>query len=170
MTVDSSHKLFNRSTDENLEKSYSRPRNYIGTFLTVLAFTFLGLAILPLGLVISNGLSLSGGQKQRLCVARAVALQAEVILMDEPVSSLDPISTEKIEDLIAQLKKNYSIIIVTHNMQQATRIADYTAFFTAQETEKGNRFGYLVEFDKTEVIFNDPQEEMTQKYVSGSFG
>ncbi len=118
----------------------------------------------------TNGQSLSGGQKQRLCVARAVALKPEVILMDEPASSLDPISTSTIEDLIHQLKENYSIIIVTHNMQQATRVADYTAFFNAQESDKGNRYGYLVEYDKTDLIFDDPKEEMTKKYISGRFG
>lgn len=118
----------------------------------------------------TNGLSLSGGQKQRLCVARAVALKPEIILMDEPASSLDPISTSKIETLIHDLKEKYTIVIVTHNMQQATRVADYTAFFNAQESDKGNRYGYLVEYNKTETLFNDPQEEMTQKYVSGRFG
>ncbi|WP_107667501.1 phosphate ABC transporter ATP-binding protein PstB [Cyanothece sp. BG0011] len=118
----------------------------------------------------SNGLSLSGGQKQRLCIARAVALKPDIILMDEPASSLDPISTSTIESLIQDLKEKYTIIIVTHNMQQATRVADYTAFFNAEESEKGNRYGYLVEYDKTEEIFNNPQEKMTKKYVSGRFG
>jgi phosphate transport system ATP-binding protein len=118
----------------------------------------------------TNGLSLSGGQQQRLCIARAVALQPEVILMDEPASSLDPISTAKVEELIHQLKQKYSIVIVTHNMQQAARIADLTAFFNARESEKGNRYGYLVEYDKTDLIFTNPREEMTRKYVSGHFG
>ncbi len=118
----------------------------------------------------TNGQSLSGGQKQRLCVARAVALKPEIILMDEPASSLDPISTSTIEELIHQLKEKYSIIIVTHNMQQATRVADYTAFFNAQESEKGNRYGYLVEYNETDAIFDHPQEEITKKYVSGRFG
>ncbi|EAW34767.1 phosphate ABC transporter ATP-binding protein PstB [Lyngbya sp. PCC 8106] len=117
-----------------------------------------------------NALSLSGGQKQRLCIARAVALKPEVILMDEPCSSLDPVSTQKVEDLIHDLKESYTVVIVTHNMQQATRVADLTAFFNAEEGESGNRFGYLVEYDETEKIFQDPQEEATQKYVSGSFG
>jgi phosphate transport system ATP-binding protein len=90
--------------------------------------------------------------------------------MDEPCSSLDPVSTNKVEDLIRQLKKEYTIIIVTHNMQQATRIADMTAFFNAEEGESGSRFGYLVEYDRTENIFDNPQEESTQKYVSGNFG
>ena len=117
-----------------------------------------------------NGLSLSGGQQQRLCIARAVALSPDVVLMDEPCSSLDPVSTSKVEDLIHELKQEYTIIIVTHNMQQATRIADMTAFFNAEEGESGDRFGYLVEYDKTERIFDNPQEESTQKYVSGHFG
>ncbi|MBE9168106.1 phosphate ABC transporter ATP-binding protein [Pleurocapsales cyanobacterium LEGE 06147] len=117
-----------------------------------------------------NGLSLSGGQQQRLCIARAVALKPDVVLMDEPCSSLDPVSTGKIEDLIHQLKQNYTIIIVTHNMQQAVRVSDLTAFFNAEEGEKGNRFGYLVEYDKTEKIFENPQEEATREYVGGRFG
>lgn len=117
-----------------------------------------------------NGLSLSGGQQQRLCIARAIALKPDVVLMDEPCSSLDPVSTKKVEDLIDQLKENYTIIIVTHNMQQATRVADMTAFFNAEEGESGNRFGYLVEYERTENIFENPQEESTQKYVSGHFG
>lgn len=117
-----------------------------------------------------SGLSLSGGQKQRLCIARVVALKPDIILMDEPASSLDPISTAKVETLIQDLKEKYSIVIVTHNMQQATRIADYTAFFNAKESDKGNRYGYLVEYEKTEKLFNNPQEQMTQKYVSGHFG
>ncbi|KKD35830.1 phosphate ABC transporter ATP-binding protein PstB [Limnoraphis robusta] len=117
-----------------------------------------------------NALSLSGGQKQRLCIARAVALKPEVILMDEPCSSLDPVSTQKVEELIHDLKESYTVIIVTHNMQQATRVADFTAFFNAEEGDSGNRFGYLVEYDNTEKIFQDPQEEATQQYVSGRFG
>lgn len=118
----------------------------------------------------SNGLSLSGGQKQRLCIARAIALKPDVILMDEPCSSLDPLSTEKVEELIHSLKEEYTVIIVTHNMQQAIRVSDMTAFFNAEEGESGNRFGYLVEYKKTESIFNNPQEEATQKYVEGRFG
>ena len=117
-----------------------------------------------------NGLSLSGGQQQRLCIARAVALKPDVVLMDEPCSSLDPVSTKKVEDLIHQLKEEYTIIIVTHNMQQATRVADMTAFFNAEEGESGNRFGYLVEYDQTEKIFENPQEESTKEYVGGHFG
>ncbi len=117
-----------------------------------------------------NGLSLSGGQQQRLCIARAIALKPDVVLMDEPCSALDPISTGKVEELINQLKENYTIVIVTHNMQQAARISDMTAFFNAEEEEKGNRFGYLVEYDTTKKIFESPQEETTQEYVSGRFG
>ena len=117
-----------------------------------------------------SGLSLSGGQQQRLCIARAVALEPDVVLMDEPCSSLDPVSTSKVEDLIYELKEQYTIIIVTHNMQQATRVADMTAFFNAEAGESGSRFGYLVEYNKTEDIFENPQEESTQKYVSGHFG
>jgi len=117
-----------------------------------------------------NGLSLSGGQKQRLCIARAVALKPDVILMDEPCSSLDPVSTEQVEDLIHELKGEYTVIIVTHNMQQAARVADLTAFFNAREQESGSRFGYLVEYDDTDKIFDHPEEEATQKYVSGRFG
>jgi phosphate transport system ATP-binding protein len=117
-----------------------------------------------------NGLSLSGGQQQRLCIARAIALKPEVVLMDEPCSSLDPVSTERVEELIYELKEEYTIVIVTHNMHQATRVSDLTAFFNAEEAEKGNRFGYLVEFDRTERVFEDPREEVTKKYVSGKFG
>lgn len=117
-----------------------------------------------------SSLSLSGGQQQRLCIARAVALEPEVVLMDEPASALDPISTLRIEELIRELKQKYTIIIVTHNMQQATRIADMTAFFNAEATEKGERFGYLVEYDQTQNIFNNPQEKDTREYISGRFG
>lgn len=117
-----------------------------------------------------SGLAISGGQQQRLCIPRAIALQPDVILMDEPCSALDPISTLKVEELIHELKKNYTIIIVTHNMQQASRVADYTAFFNVKPTEKGARQGYLVEYDRTEVIFQNPREEATQEYISGRFG
>jgi phosphate transport system ATP-binding protein len=117
-----------------------------------------------------SGLALSGGQQQRLCIARAIALQPDVVLMDEPCSALDPISTLKIEELIHQLKENYTIVIVTHNMQQASRVADWTAFFNVRTTDKGNRQGYLVECDRTEVIFQNPKEEATMDYVSGRFG
>ncbi|MEC4813560.1 MAG: phosphate ABC transporter ATP-binding protein PstB [Scytonema sp. PMC 1069.18] len=117
-----------------------------------------------------SGLSLSGGQQQRLCIARAIAVQPEVILMDEPCSALDPISTLRVEDLIHELKEQYTIIIVTHNMQQASRVSDLTAFFNVQTSEKGGRTGYLVEYAPTEQIFNDPQQEATREYVSGKFG
>ncbi len=117
-----------------------------------------------------SGFSLSGGQQQRLCIARTIAAQPEVVLMDEPCSALDPISTFKIEELMNELKERYTIIIVTHNMQQATRVADMTAFFNAEATAKGSKVGYLVEYDKTEAIFSNPQEQATKDYVSGRFG
>ncbi|MEQ8538629.1 MAG: phosphate ABC transporter ATP-binding protein PstB [Coleofasciculus sp. D1-CHI-01] len=118
----------------------------------------------------TNGMSLSGGQQQRLCIARAIAINPDVVLMDEPCASLDPISTLKVEDLMHELKQKYSIVIVTHNMQQATRVADMTAFFNAKATEKGGKQGYLVEYDETENIFQNPKEEATKDYVSGRFG
>jgi phosphate transport system ATP-binding protein len=117
-----------------------------------------------------SGLSLSGGQQQRLCIARALAVEPEVILMDEPASALDPISTLKIEQLLQELKEQYTIIIVTHNMQQATRASDMTAFFNVETAQGGKRSGYLVEFGKTEVLFQNPQQQATQEYVSGRFG
>lgn len=117
-----------------------------------------------------NGLALSGGQQQRLCIARTIAINPDVVLMDEPCAALDPISTLKVEDLMHQLKEQYSIVIVTHNMQQATRVADMTAFFNAKATEKGGKMGYLVEYDQTEIIFQSPREEATKDYVSGRFG
>jgi phosphate transport system ATP-binding protein len=117
-----------------------------------------------------SGLSLSGGQQQRLCIARTIAIEPEVILMDEPCSALDPISTLRIEDLMHDLKQRFTIIIVTHNMQQASRVADMTAFFNAEAGDSGSRFGYLVEYDRTENIFNAPQQKATQDYVSGRFG
>lgn len=117
-----------------------------------------------------SGFSLSGGQQQRLCIARTIAAQPEVVLMDEPCSALDPISTLKIEELMHELKENYTIIIVTHNMQQATRVADMTAFYNAEEVGKGSKVGYLVEYDRTETIFGNPKEETTRDYVSGKFG
>lgn len=118
----------------------------------------------------ASGLSLSGGQQQRLCIARAIAIQPEVILMDEPCSALDPISTLRIEDLMQDLKNDYTIVIVTHNMQQASRASDFTAFFNTESSEEGKRSGYMVEFNNTEAIFNSPQEKATQDYVSGHFG
>jgi phosphate transport system ATP-binding protein len=117
-----------------------------------------------------SGLSLSGGQQQRLCIARAIAVQPEVILMDEPCSALDPISTLRVEELIHELKQYYTIVIVTHNMQQAARVSDKTAFFNVKTSEKGGRTGYLVEYAPTELIFNDPQQEDTKAYISGRFG
>jgi phosphate transport system ATP-binding protein len=117
------------------------------------------------------GTALSGGQQQRLCIARTIAVEPEVILMDEPCSALDPISTLKIEDLIHELKSSYSIVIVTHNMQQAARVSDRTAFFNAEATEGGSgKVGYLVEENETETIFTNPKEETTRDYVSGRFG
>lgn len=117
-----------------------------------------------------SGLALSGGQQQRLCIARAVAVSPDVILMDEPCSALDPISTLRIEELMTDLKEHFTIVIVTHNMQQASRISDMTAFFNAEATEKGGKVGYLVEYDKTEKIFGSPSQQTTQEYVSGRFG
>ncbi|MEO0540266.1 MAG: phosphate ABC transporter ATP-binding protein PstB [Cyanobacteria bacterium P01_A01_bin.105] len=117
-----------------------------------------------------SGLGLSGGQQQRLCIARAIAIEPEVILMDEPCSALDPISTLKVEELMHDLKERYTIIIVTHNMQQASRVSDKTAFFNALATEQGGKMGYLVEYDDTQMIFSNPQEEYTRDYVSGRFG
>jgi len=117
-----------------------------------------------------SGQSLSGGQQQRLCIARTLAVQPEVILMDEPCSALDPISTLRIEELIKELKQKYTIIIVTHNMQQAARVSEHTAFFNAELDEKGVRFGRLVEYDRTERIFNNPKEKETCEYVTGRFG
>ena len=117
-----------------------------------------------------NGLSLSGGQQQRLCIARAIAVQPEVILMDEPCSALDPISTARIEELIHELKEQYTIVIVTHNMHQASRVSDKTAFFNVKASETGGRTGYLVEYNSTKLIFSHPQQEDTKAYISGKFG
>jgi len=114
----------------------------------------------------ANGTSLSGGQQQRLCIARALAVDPEVILMDEPASALDPIATLRIEELIAELRETFTIVIVTHNMQQASRVSDQTAFFTMGE----ERAGYLVEMDDTVRIFTNPSERLTEDYVSGRFG
>jgi phosphate transport system ATP-binding protein len=115
-----------------------------------------------------SGLSLSGGQQQRLCIARAVATEPTVLLMDEPCSALDPIATRRIEELMLELKKNYTIALVTHNMQQATRVADTTAFFSV-DISKGSRTGYLVEMGETAQIFESPRETLTKQYVSGEF-
>jgi phosphate transport system ATP-binding protein len=117
-----------------------------------------------------SGMALSGGQQQRLCIARAIATRPDVILMDEPCSSLDPIATAKIEDLMQELVSEYSIVIVTHNMQQAARIADRTAFFTVDVHEDGSRTGMIVEFDTTEKLFTDPSDPRTEAYVTGRFG
>ncbi len=117
-----------------------------------------------------SGLALSGGQQQRLCIARAIAVEPDTILMDEPCSALDPIATQKIEDLMVELKETYSIVIVTHNMQQAARVSDRTAFLTAEVDEAGNRFGVLVEYDETEKIFTNPSDPRTEDYVTGRFG
>jgi phosphate transport system ATP-binding protein len=118
----------------------------------------------------ANGLAISGGQQQRLCIARTIAVQPEVVLMDEPCASLDPISTLKIEELMHQLKEQFTIVIVTHNMQQASRVSDMTAFFNVKLSESGKRTGYLVEHDRTESIFQNPKQQSTQEYVSGRFG
>jgi phosphate transport system ATP-binding protein len=114
---------------------------------------------------------LSGGQQQRLCIARTIAVKPEVILMDEPCSALDPIATARIEDLMAEMRADYTMIIVTHNMQQAARVADRTAFFTAKPAEgTGDRTGQLVEFDQTTKIFSNPSDKRTEDYISGRFG
>jgi phosphate transport system ATP-binding protein len=119
----------------------------------------------------SNAFGMSGGQQQRLCIARAVAIEPDVILMDEPCSALDPISTARIEDLMEDLKQRYSIMIVTHNMQQAARVSDMTAFLTVilDESEK-HRYGQIVEYDRTETIFQNPRDERTEAYVTGRVG
>ena len=118
-----------------------------------------------------SGFALSGGQQQRLCIARAIATEPEVILMDEPCSALDPISTLKVEETMHELKRSYTIVIVTHNMQQAVRVADMTAFYNAEAVDGGSgKVGYLVEFDRTENIFNSPTQQATLDYVSGRFG
>ncbi len=118
-----------------------------------------------------NALGLSGGQQQRLCIARALAVEPDVILMDEPASALDPISTSRIEDLIHTLKADYTIVIVTHNMQQAARVADMTAFFSVELREDGSgRHGILVEYDQTTKVFTNPTDSRTEDYVTGRFG
>ncbi|HAP76786.1 MAG TPA: phosphate ABC transporter ATP-binding protein [Acidimicrobiaceae bacterium] len=119
----------------------------------------------------TSGLGLSGGQQQRLCIARAIAVEPEVLLMDEPCSALDPIATSKIEDLMQEIKSEYTIIIVTHNMQQAARVSDRTAFFTTEvNPESDRRTGVLVEYDDTKKIFSTPSDERTEAYVTGRFG
>ncbi|MBO3457247.1 phosphate ABC transporter ATP-binding protein PstB [Aetokthonos hydrillicola Thurmond2011] len=118
----------------------------------------------------SKGTALSGGQQQRLCIARAIAMKPDVLLMDEPCSALDPISTRQVEELCIELKEQYTIIIVTHNMQQASRTADWTAFFNTQTDEHGKRSGQLVEFTTTEQMFSSPSTKEAEEYISGRFG
>jgi len=115
-------------------------------------------------------LALSGGQQQRLCIARAIATSPDVVLMDEPCSALDPIATLRIEQLMMDLKQDYTIIIVTHNMQQAARVSDRTAFFSVDVTDEGQRTGRLIEFDRTEMIFTNPTQKDTEDYITGRFG
>ena len=116
-------------------------------------------------------MGLSGGQQQRLCIARALAVEPEVILMDEPCSALDPIATTRIEDLMHEIKNHYTIVIVTHNMQQAARVSDTTAFFITEVHETSDtRTGVLVECDRTEKIFANPSDERTEAYITGRFG
>jgi phosphate transport system ATP-binding protein len=117
-----------------------------------------------------SALGLSGGQQQRLCIARTIAVEPEVVLLDEPASALDPISTQAIEDLMHELKKDYTLVIVTHNMQQAARVAEMTAFFSLEVKDDGSRHGILVEYDSTEKIFTQPADERTEGYVTGRFG
>jgi phosphate transport system ATP-binding protein len=118
----------------------------------------------------AGALSLSGGQQQRLCIARCLAVEPDVILMDEPASALDPIATTRIEDLMHELKREYTIVVVTHNMQQAARVADMTAFFSVERGPEGRRTGILVEYDETPTIFTQPSDKRTEDYVTGRFG
>ncbi len=124
----------------------------------------------------ASAMGLSGGQQQRLCIARAVAVEPEVVLMDEPCSALDPIATSRIEDLMQEIKDQYTIVIVTHNMQQAARVSDRTAFFITEISEAAQgqggdqRTGLLVEYDNTETIFSNPADERTENYITGRFG
>ena len=115
-------------------------------------------------------LSLSGGQQQRLCIARALATNPDVLLMDEPCSALDPIATAKIEELMLELRRDFTVIVVTHNMQQAARVADMTAFFTVEVGDEGRRTGILIEYDQTARMFTNPQDSRTEAYVTGRFG
>jgi len=118
-----------------------------------------------------SALGMSGGQQQRLCIARAIATRPEVVLMDEPCSALDPIATARIEDLMQEIKNEFTIVIVTHNMQQAARVSDATAFFSTEiNPESDRRTGLLVEFDRTETIFSNPSDERTENYITGRFG
>jgi phosphate transport system ATP-binding protein len=119
----------------------------------------------------SSALGMSGGQQQRLCIARTVAVEPEVVLMDEPCSALDPIATARIEELMRELKSRFTIVIVTHNMQQAARVSDRTAFFTTEiDSRNDRRTGTLVEFDQTSKIFSAPSDERTENYITGRFG
>jgi phosphate transport system ATP-binding protein len=118
----------------------------------------------------ASALSLSGGQQQRLCIARAIAVEPDVVLMDEPASALDPIATQAIEQLMHELKQEYTFVIVTHNMQQAARVADMTAFFSISRGDEGQRWGELVEYAPTETIFTNPSDRRTEDYVTGRFG
>ena len=118
-----------------------------------------------------SALGMSGGQQQRLCIARAIATNPDVLLMDEPCSALDPIATTRIEDLMRELKSEYTIVIVTHNMQQAARVSDRTAFFSVEvNPDSDTRTGILVEYDRTDQIFSNPSDERTENYVTGRFG
>jgi len=117
-----------------------------------------------------SALALSGGQQQRLCIARAIAVQPEVLLMDEPCSALDPIATARIEELMNELVRDYTIVIVTHNMQQAARVSDTTAFYSAAIDDAGERYGHLVEFDETQRLFSNPSDQRTEDYITGRFG
>jgi phosphate transport system ATP-binding protein len=117
-----------------------------------------------------SGFALSGGQQQRLCIARAIATSPDILLMDEPCSSLDPIATSLIEDLMLELVNDYTVVIVTHNMQQAARVSDRTAFFSARIDDAGQRYGHLVEMDQTSKIFTNPSDSRTEDYISGRFG
>ena len=118
----------------------------------------------------ASALSLSGGQQQRLCIARAIAVEPDVVLMDEPASALDPIATQAIEQLMNELKSEYTFVIVTHNMQQAARVADMTAFFSISRGDEGQRWGELIEYDATQKIFTAPSDNRTEDYVTGRFG
>ena len=117
-----------------------------------------------------SGFALSGGQQQRLCIARAIATSPDILLMDEPCASLDPIATSLIEDLMLELVNDYTVVIVTHNMQQAARVSDRTAFFSAKVDDVGQRYGHLVEMDQTSKIFTNPNDSRTEDYISGRFG
>jgi phosphate transport system ATP-binding protein len=123
------------------------------------------------GRLSASAMGLSGGQQQRLCIARCIAVEPDVILMDEPCSALDPIATARIEDLMQEIKQDFTIVIVTHNMQQAARVSDRTAFFTTEvNPESDRRTGILVEVDNTARMFSEPKDERTENYITGRFG